>query len=450
MRKYLVLFVLFVASISVSGQVNCESNYKKYLNRGKALYEKGLYNDAARAFSSAADCPNNSASQIVEIKKWVDKCHIGINGKAHKVNDAKKEQTTGSSTTTNAAKPDVEILYSSYLKATCNDGVRGALLELLLTAKNIRGNRLRLCCFVTPQGGTGRVNKGSALASQYTLEGGRSGVEQSVRFLDGEECASVTVFVPFSVMDFAGDYSPQMVDVDLSVYQEGNKKPIADFHKTYVGLSPHTITVSGYTKDYKYDAESYGGLLDVHPSVCGGNDILWKDVPDWITIDQNYLRVSPNNSSLPRSAVLHVSSSEGGNVVNVRINQEGGTGTQGTAVNFNKVWHSIENTSGSQKIVVHVACDVVDAIGKEVRAYAVFYKPDGETPLLGSANEHLRRNIRVIADYSVTEFDDLQFSIGLNTVSKASRGNTATYYICFSEDKGKTWFAKSGPYTVSW
>lgn len=455
MRKILVSILFLTLTLPLAAQSQfCESVYKKYYDEGIAKYNKGHYKEAAKAFSQA-HCPRAadlSAAKSAELDKWAKKCQQAMNNAARKAKPAAKEPVAVSKP---MEKTEVEVLYANYLRATCNGSVRGAQMELLVTAKNLRDNKLRVCALISPQNGSGKVNNASPMASQYTVEGDLAGEEQEVKFADGDICSSVTVFVPFSVMDFSGDYSAQMMKADIYVYMTGNNTPVTEYHGVYDALSPHTITLDGQIGDYELEVGFLGGLLELQPAVCSGNEVLWTDIPSWITKDAAGFHIDGNDSPDSRSATIHVSSSGGGNVINLIITQNGrGEGDRSTTV-VNRVWleEVMRNPARNLKqLNVHVAFEINGAQGKEVSVCAYFFCPDGITPLLDENGNQVMASGKGYCDYAESAFDDFPIAMWLNSVTNAKNNtaNEARYFILISEDGGKSFISRSGPFTISW
>jgi hypothetical protein len=460
MRKILffALFLLPMATLMAQPEV-CRRKYSQKLEEGIGLYNGGKYEEAARSFNSA-HCEALTLVQHEGLNEWAKKCKDGINARRKTGSGAGKSGSgkAGSTAATKkpAGKPKVDILYTGYMKATCNGDVRGAELELLITAENIKGNKLRLCCFIAPINGSGKVNKASPLASAYTLEGGLSGVEKEVTFAEDEACTSVTVFVPFGVMDFAGDYTTQMMKADMYIYQKGEKKPMAEDHEVYEGLSPHTISFGGRIDNYDLEVGYLGGLLGAVPAVCKGNNVIWENLPYWIKQDEvGDIHVTENSSSSPRTATLHVSSTGGGNVVNVNIRQKGKTADDHATASVKDVWKDEMMRDAARNIKqlnIHVEFEISGARGKDISVYVKFYCPDGRTPLVNDKGERVEASWTEHCRYTETYFDDFPVSMWLNDVTKAAnnKAHEAIYYIQISIDEGQTWLTQSGPYTIKW
>lgn len=450
MRKVLFFAWCICVPIFLIAQPEvCKRNYTVKLDEGIALYKKGDYRNAARTFKSA-HCPSLTATQHAGLDDWAMRCARGIN--AEKV----KTAVGGNKVTQKPKeKPEVEILYSGYLRATCSEGIRGAELAVLVTAKNLRGNKMIIRCIISPQDGDGKVNNSSSLASMYTVGDGLSGQEQDLVYGDGEECATTTIFVPFSVMNLSGNYSPQSMKADMYVYLPNDNNIVAEHHQVYNELSPHTITLEKRTDDFNIDVDFLGGFRKLGPAVCTGNKIIWDGLPSWATTDNEGIHIMENASSEDRSATIRVSSSEGGNVINVTINQKGRKEGQTAIAKINKVW--LENNygysgNGAGRCKIHVNCEVSGARGKEIRFYAVFFCSDGKTPLRLPSGNELKCSARALADYTESAFDDVPISISYSSLSSAENcsDRKAVYYIRVSDDKGQSWIAQSGPYVITW
>lgn len=457
MYKLLFSVVIFFITSTLSAQPElCKKDYEKAID----LRNKHNYSAAASAFERAAECPGVTATESAQCKELAKKCRNSANK-----NTVRKPKTVSGNTPitepsgTASNKPNenprVEILFSGYLRATCNGGIRGAEMNVLISAENLKGNNLVVRCFISPKDGSGRVDALSPLSVDYSLENGLSGQEQEVAFVDNGEWVNVNIFVPFSVMDFAGDYSARMMKSDLYVFLKGNKTPLAEHHEVYDALSPHSITLGGRIGDYPLDVDWKGGLLDLHPAVCSGNDVLWQNVPSWVVSDEEGLHVTENDTPTPRTSTLHVTSSGGGNVINVIIRQKGRTEGQGASAKINAVWleeNVVDPRIGIRRFRIHVDCEVSGARGKEIRAYAAFYGPDGTTPIRLSSGNDFKCFTKAIADYTESAFDDIPINVSYSTLSSAlnNSGNSAIYYVYISEDKGQSWMAQSGPYTVTW
>lgn len=477
-----ILFLsLTLSVVAQGGDFSCEKTYNENFSEGKKLYDAKDYKAAAKAFA-AAICPDLSTAKKTDLDKWAKKCRDGINANSRKPKPSKSSSSSNSNSssgTSNAnsstgkvpakpkpEKPQVEILYSGYLRATCDGNVRGAAVQLLITAKNVKEDRLRVRCAVSPLEGSGRVNEDSPLANEYTIEGGLSGQEQVVRFSDEEECAEVSVFVPFGVMDLGDNLTAQMMNMDLLVYQMGETTPIAEMHKIYESISPYTITVNGSTDDFDLDVDYQGGVLsEIRYAVCQGNGVVWSNLPYWVSEDENgFLHVASNKSTSPRSATLHVTSSEGGNVVNINIFQKGNENTSASA-KIKRVWSEQTVLNPDQylyKISIFLKCDLFGVLDKEITYGVFFYESNGK-PMIGVDGnplvvtekdyfddpEELNVNSEILLQLIRSDAGSrLFFRNGREAVDNPSR--EAVYYIKLSEDDGQTWFAQSGPHTIKW
>lgn len=442
--------LLLVASSLTAQPEICKNDWDKAVK----LRNEHKYKEAASAFRKAAECPGFVATDKVQLYDLAKKCESLVKGSGKDKTQTQKPNPTAKPSKP-TGRPEVEILYSGYIRAACNGGVRGAEMEVLMSAKNLKNKNLIIRCMISPKDGSGLVNVTSPLAAEYTLEGGLAGQEQEVSFVEEEEWVNVKIFVPFSVMDFSGDYSAQMIKSDLYVFQKGDKSPIAENHCVYDALSPHTIALGGRVGDYILETDWLGGLLDLHPAVCAGNEVLWRDLPSWIVMDDAGVHVTENPSPDSRTATLHVSSSEGGNVVNVIINQKGREEGQGAIARINSVRleeNYVHPRVGVRQVRIHVECEVSGARGKEIRAYAILYCSDGVTPMHTSTGDEMKYFGRGIADYTESAFDDIPVCVSYRSLYDASNcgDNKAVYYICISEDQGESWLAKSGPYTLTW
>jgi len=459
MRKVLLSIFFIALTFSVAAKpdgIDCASNFKKHFDEGKALYAKGKYKEAIRAFDLAV-CPSLTATQSAELDDWAKKCKNGLNKTASR----KPKPSDKGPIIQPQEKPEAEVIYAGVLRTTCEGDARGAEIELLITAKNLKDNKLRLCSFIAPLKGSGKVNDASPLASQYTLEGGFSGLEQEIQFADGEVCTSVKVFVPFSVMDFAGDYSAQILKADYFVYLSGEKTPIAHRSEKYESILPYTISLWRQINDYDKEVDYLGGLLldfgGYNLATCGGDihNLLWQDVPEWVVIDEKGLHVTENTSSSSRFASIGISSKKGGNVIRINITQNGRSEGDLTTATINKAWleEIMRNPAQNLKqLNVHVACEIVGASNKEVTLYAYFYCPDGTTPLLDDKDEQVVAWEKVFCDYAESAFDDIVLPMWLNSVTNAknNKEKEARYYILISEDDGQSWIGRYGPYTIKW
>lgn len=459
---------MFLATASMAfSQPPCE-RYNKHYPEGVRLAASGQYKKAIAAFNSA-QCPSLTTVKKAEIQVKVKECQDKLNSiEKAKRSASKKPATTQAPVATKtpdapqettevqtAEEPPVEVLYCEYLKATCRDGVRGVELMVTVFGRDLIDNRLHVNCVVSPKNGSGKVVDSSPLAASYTVEDHQPGQAQILNLPDGEVCASTTFFIPFSVMDFMGDYSQQPMNTDIFVYRTGESMPVAKYHAdSEEGLAPYTITVNRRTTDCNIEAPYSGGVLDLDLAVCPGNSVVWTDLPYWIKSDEEGIHVTENPSTSPRSATIHVASTGGGNVVNVNISQKGRESMSATAT-VNKVWledilRDAENDI--HQLNVHVDCEITGAKGKEIRVYAYFYCPDGTTPLLDENREPVVAYGRATSNYTETYFDNFPIAMWLHSVTEAvnNKAHEAKYYIKISEDGGESWIATSGPYTINW
>lgn len=467
--KRILFYVLFLATASMTfAQGPCEKRYNKHYPEGVSLAGKGKYREAIKEFQSA-QCESLTAVDKAKILAKVEECKNKLNA-SEKAKSSKPKKPAATQAPVEAKTPDtspattemqpageppVEVLFCEYLKATCRDGVRGVELMVTVFGRDLIDNRLHVNCVVSPKNGSGKVVDSSPLAASYTVEDHQPGQAQILTLPDGEVCASTTFFIPFSVMDFMGDYSQQPMNTDIFVYRTGENKPVAKYHAdSDEGLAPYTITVNRRTSDCNLEAPYSGGVLSLDLAVCPGNSVVWTDLPYWITSDEEGIHVTENSSPSPRSATIHVSSTAGGNVVNVNISQKGRENMRATAT-VNKVWledilRDAENDI--HQLNVHVDCEITGAKGKEIRVYAYFYCPDGTTPLLDENREPVVAYGRATSNYTETYFDNFPIAMWLHSVTEAvnNKAREAKYYIMISEDGGESWIGQSGPYTITW
>lgn len=449
-KLYSFVAFLFLASSLVAQPKVCKEDFQKALG----LKNKGEYKAAATAFEKAAKCPGFMATERNQCKELAKTCN-NLARKASTKGGNGKTKTGKNEGSKPKGKPEAERLFSGYLRATCNGSIRGAQMNVLVSAKNLTDNKLIVRCLISPKDGSGHVNTESPMAGDYTIEGGLSGQEQEVTFANEEEWVEVNIFVPFAVMDLAGNYAPQMMKSDLYIFQNGAKTPLAEYHDVYDALTTHTITLDGHIDDYELEVGYLGGLLELQPAVCSGNEVIWENIPSWITRDAAGLHVDGNNSPDDRAAIIHVFSSGGGNIINLSILQNGRSEDDRTTATINKTWleEIMRNPAQNLKqLNVHVACEIVGANNKEVTLYAYFYCPDGTTPLLDDKGEQVVAWEKVFCDYAESAFDDIVLPMWLNSVTNAknNKEKEARYYILFSEDDGQNWIGRYGPYTIKW
>lgn len=355
-----------------------------------------------------------------------------------------------------AAQPHVDLLQSGGIHATCNEGRRGAEFKVVIVAKNLKDKKLVARCLIAPVSGSGRVAVGSDPSGKFTVQG-MSGQQQEFEVAGQEENISATFFVPFSVMFLGGKYGAQNLKVDLTVTQAGSRTPLATLKQQFEGLETHTIAIEKCTDNYTWTKpiEYTGGTLDIQPAVCPGNKLVWSRLPAWITSDEDGLHVAENTTNKSRSATVRVASSEGGNTIKVNLTQRSSLERPTATAQINQVWTEedlVSQRDGYRKFVIHVDCDVSGARGKEIRAYALFYCPDGRVPLRSPSGEEITCFNKSRANYAESSFDDFPITVFYSRLSNAknNRRKEAKYYVCISEDGGQSWIAKSGPYTIKW
>ena len=452
MRKIIAILIIMLLSLASVAQPDCRSKSQSQRTKGEFLFRKGEYKEAIKLFKAASSCPAISRTEQEKLSVLVKKCTEAL--VAHRYSDtlSESDQTV---TTVAVVKQQVEFLYVDYLKSICDGKTRGAELSVVLLVQNYKGSRLRLVCKMAPKNGSGKINESYSSAAEYTIDGGMSGQEQEFFVDDDELYLPVTIFVPYGVMDFAGDYSPQAVKADLFVYMNGGESYVTEFHRMYDDISPHTITVGGRSDEYDLIVEYNGGLLDIMPAVCYGNDVVWSNFPSWINSDLYGIHITENTTSETRYATLKVTSTEGGNVVNVNITQKYRAEGQLSSGKVNDVWmeeNLIEDNQGVKKVRFHVDCEVTGARGKEVSLYILFYNPDGITPLLNADGKNVMCSSMSKAPYTDTRWDDFPITTSYKCFTDAQNNSVheAKYYVCLSEDGGKTWIVKSGPYIIRW
>jgi hypothetical protein len=303
--------------------------------------------------------------------------------------------------------------------------------------------------------GDGKILAGSDPEGKYTVQNGMSGQEQLFLVTDDEDYLSATFFVPFSVMNFNNNYAAQSMKSEIAIYPEGSNKVLASLSQFYDNLETHTVAVRDQIDSCDISAGYLGiGIGWENFAACPGNKIVFSNLPEWVREDAEGLHVQDNSSPDQRRATVFVTSTEGGNTVKVNIIQEGRPQGQKATALINDVWmeekvYDSRDDIGILKI--HVDCEVNGARGKEIRVYALFYKADGETPLLNSNGQIMFFN-KSRATYAESRFDDFPLLTFYNRFTHAINNstNTVTYYIGISEDGGESFITKKGPYTVTW
>lgn len=350
----------------------------------------------------------------------------------------------------------VDILQSGQISATCNDGRRGAELNVTFRVKNMKGQRVHVRCLIAPQAGDGKVLSDSDPTGEYTLPGGLSGQEREFSVNGNDVRLDATFFVPFSVMDFHGNYSAQSLKSEITITDPLSGNILATLNQTYNNLQTHTVSVRQRTDTCNIETDYLGGCLEWENfAACAGNEIVISDLPKWVTRDEEGLHILDNDTPKPRSTRLYVSSSEGGNIVELNIAQQGRKTTQKATARINSVWMD-ERISDSRDpigiLIIHVDCEVTGARGKEIRLYARFCKPDDDQPLLNAFGNPIELYNRASVTYAEAGFDDFSLTTFYNRFTSATNNTArqARFYICLSEDEGRTCLALSGPYTIKW
>lgn len=74
MKRIFIFTILILAPFALYSQTSC---YKETRNRGIALYNKGQYQNAIKAFSAAKSCPDKPQNN--DLGAWIKKCNDKIN-----------------------------------------------------------------------------------------------------------------------------------------------------------------------------------------------------------------------------------------------------------------------------------------------------------------------------------------------------------------------------------
>ncbi|MCR5444805.1 MAG: hypothetical protein K6E96_03870 [Bacteroidales bacterium] len=343
--------------------------------------------------------------------------------------------------------------------AICKDGRSGVQFQMSFRTVGMAGKALYTRCYLSPEG-EGRILRGSDPEAQWTLPGGYSGRNEMVLIKTNDEEDSVSFFVPFSVMDFKGNYNYQIMVADLYIC---SMRPVDDRNEinTVDGgkfkgkflLAPVSIKVAGSIEDAELEAESLGDDFDLGIAACSEN-VVWSGSPGWIHPEGQKLHIDKNEDVQPRQARLTVRAADGGNAVSVLVKQAGHKESDLNA-KINNVWQEpnvVGNQYGARMLRVHVDFDIDGLKDKSVRAYARFYTADGKSPLLDSNGEHVIGFGQGIVGYDKANFDNFTVNIINNRFQHATNlsGNEVTFYIGISADEGETWLATSGPYIVKW
>lgn len=323
-KQLLLLSLLCLYSATAYSQ--CNEQMKKYRDKGIDAYNKGQYKEAVKYFD-AAKCPGISYKDSVDLNNWIEKC-----------NNATKRGVQGSSST--EKKPPVppkiakgEVEYSHVGCSTiCNDQ-GGISLKLCFQVKGMKGKKIGVRCLFSPERGRPLPRREFDVSGNYSVFGGRLGIEKEYTVSTDEEYFSETYFIPFAVMDFGGEYVTQALEIVSHVFEPcknadmENMNPIkGGTHHEKFSVTPTAFTIDGSTKNRIIPVDSDGGLYAPKIGLCGC-DIQWKgEIPYWITIDRNGtdLHVSQNKSSQQREATLRIESDAGwGNVITIKIKQRG-------------------------------------------------------------------------------------------------------------------------------
>ena len=451
MKKYLLLPIAFFFIPSISfAQSQCKAG-----EMADEAFRNGNYQRALDLYNAAAKCPEVARSEKLkrENKENARKCVNRMNAKTR--TEGKPSQNTEEKTHVNA-KPQVDLPYFGQLGTDCNNGRRGSELSVAVKVENMKGKNIRVCCLIGPQDGDGKVLPGSDPSGEFTVQDGMSGQEQMFHVTNEEELFFMTFFVPFSVMNFNNNYLAQIIKTEITIFQEGSKTALYNQSQLYGNVETHTVAVAEHTDTYTINTDYHRRpILEWDQfAVCPGNEIVFSQMPEWITKDEEGLHVMENIDFVPRSANIDVASSEGGNVVKITVVQEGRSEGEKASAVINNVWMDekiYDPRDQIGRLGIHVDCDITGALGKVIRVYALFYTPDGERPLVSQSGKVSVFNKSTI-QYADAHYDDFPIDIYYgritNTLNNSER--KASFYICISEDEGKSCLARSGPYTIKW
>ena len=315
MKRVFPLIFCLVVNCCLSAQPDvCKSNYTKKLDEGISLFNNGKYREAARTFSDA-HCPAITTAQHVGLDEWASKCVDALNKRKRKTIPKK-----------NLAKPEVEILYSGYIKAVCKGNLRGAELKVVISTKNLKGHTIDVVCIIASMTGSENVLAGTDSTGIYTAQDGKSGQKQHFFISDHEEYTTINFFVPFNVMDYDRSLLWQNLNSTISVTVDESQKTIAQESQTYESIETYTFTFRKGTRKI-LGLDYMGGFIEwTDFASCEGNkveEIIITRMPNWITRDEDGIHVAENPSPSPRTATLKASLVTGGNSVEIIIKQQG-------------------------------------------------------------------------------------------------------------------------------
>lgn len=463
---------MMLAVMSAMGQ--CERLVKK----GTDAFSAKKYSEAKNYFTQAKTCPaiQSNKVEVHKLDSWIADCDKAIK-KAQKKQETASAATSSSGTGTGTTgsqktgtnsqpqppKSPGSITIDQWTAASlCVDGRSGVQYKVTFQAHKLGGRTVYARCYLSPAGGGENVLAGKDPGRRWTLPGDLSGRDETIAISSDDEAVTASFFVPFSVMDFGGNYEYQIMNAGLYLC-EGRPADDPDdivvisggeYHEKFL-LTPASVTVAGSTERQVLEVNCEAVTYDLGIAACGG-EVVWGDHPKWLTPDEGgRLEIERNTDPMPRDGLITVSAPDGGNVVEVLVRQ-GGYIPPVVKAKINKVWQEadyIEPRYGAHQLRVHVDLDVDGLAEKNVRVYVLFYTPDGETQLMNANGEHVSGFAQGVVNFDNANFDDFTVTIMNNRFQKASNiglSQSASYFVAVSADEGQTWLATSGPYTVNW
>lgn len=322
-RLLLILVACFCMHSVVWAQ--CSETAKKHKNQGIALYKNGQYKDAKKWFNVAIDCPELTNKEKDELNGWIERCNTASKKKA-------QEAANTPSGPVKPSKGEVEYTHVS-CSTVCNDNQGGLSFKVCFQVKGLKGKQIGVRCLLFPERGIPVPRKEFNPNGEYSVYGGKLGLEKTFSISSDEEYFSEIFYVPFNVIDFGGDYVTQAMGVTFHVFEPGgnasseNMRPIqGGTYRDRWSVTPVAITINGSAKDVNIPVGYDGGVYSPRIATCGG-DFQWGgDIPYWITIDDNGIdvHVSENKSNQQREATIKLMSNAGwGNVITIRVRQKG-------------------------------------------------------------------------------------------------------------------------------
>lgn len=428
---------LFLATMCLCG-IAVGQCYSEKRNKGMAAYNAKNYKAALGWFSEADRCPDKPRTNDIDDR--INEC----TRKRKAERDSRKPAHSNPSASSKA--PECDVLYTR-LKTTCVNNVRGGNLIVGLSIVNMRNIPIELTCVMKSQYGS----EWAAGNGDFSIEG-RPGAKQTVIATTDEEDVEVSLFVPFSAINWGGSLDMQTLTTLLTLSARTSIRSFTQKNDFYV--SPVSMTVNGSFTSVDLPCDYKGGRMDLDIRTCG-QSVVWSGLPSWISAEEATVRIAENTDELPRSATISVTPYGGGNTVAVTVTQQAYSENDIAKAVINEIFVEtvVHASLGVKVLKTHVDFEIENAKGKDVKAYALFYTENDDEPLRDESGNPISGFTKGSVRYNSARFDDCQINVYYAKFTKAVNAigvRSVRMRVGISIDQGSTWLAISEPITVEW